>query len=240
MAQITTRSAPKRSKLLLIIGFILLLASLPFILIGKHMLETEQRYEKEGVIVSGVVLNRTTETTRDRKSTSTSYYLAYKFSVKNGEELQGKGTVSEKRWSSIRENDSIEVQYLASDPSKNRVAQESEFVAGWVFIGFGGLTALIAIFVLWFDIKKRRIVKWLAQNGLATEATVTEVAPGNLTINNVQQWRIQYSFKDFRGREFEGRSEHMAPQIANAWKKGDKGKVRYDKQNPATHMWVQE
>ncbi len=229
---------PKRSKIFFIIGFFLLFFSAIFILVGYNMLAKEGRYKNGSAVVTGTVLNKTAETKHDKEGSSTYYYVSYDFSTKDGEHLQGKSMVSNERWQALEENKPLEVQYLVSDHTVNRVNQESELTTGYVFSGIGALVLLLGFLFIRYEIKTRRKIKFLLQHGLTADATVTAVGPGNLSINDVQQWRIKYSFTDYKGRKVSGRTEHMAPDLASCWHCGEKGKVRYDKQNSQIHMWV--
>ena len=78
----------------------------------------------------------------------------------------------------------------------------------------------------------------LVREGTNVDGSVSAVFPGNLWINNVQQWRIRYSFSDMRGKEHSGESDHMPRQQAEAWKAGDRARILYDRERPDLNFWV--
>ena len=56
--------------------------------------------------------------------------------------------------------------------------------------------------------------------------------------NRVPQWIIRYRYNDHRGRTYEGKSPYLSPQDVNAWKEGDTGKIKYDRERSDKSLWV--
>jgi len=232
--------APKRSKFLLLFGSIWLICGLPFFFLGVHLVKVEKRYEAEALTVPGIVQGKRMEERRDsdNKGTTKTYYVSYKFSTKEGRSIESEGSVDSDAWQGLAEGAEIQIQYLPSDDTQNRVASEPSIIAGVLVAAMGLICMLLGGGCIFFDLKKRALLRRLLRDGELGEATILTVGPGNLTINNVQQWRIHYSFKDRMGKEIRGKSEHMPPEEAHNWNEGDKGKVRFDRSNPQINMWV--
>jgi hypothetical protein len=77
----------------------------------------------------------------------------------------------------------------------------------------------------------------LLKHGAIATATVLDVAPGSVRINGVPQWKLRYRYADSRGQPHEG-SRSLSPSEAQDWQPGQTGKVRYDAQNPRSHVWT--
>jgi hypothetical protein len=76
--------------------------------------------------------------------------------------------------------------------------------------------------------------------GTAADATVAAVEETNFKVNRRPMWVVRYQYRDLSGRTHEGRSEYMAAEKANAWKKGDGVRVRFDPAKPELSVWIEE
>ena len=233
------------SKFALIFGAIWLVLSVPFILAGVHMLNMEQRYESEGVAVSGSVDSKRIEERRERDRDTKqdritkSYYVKYKFPVPGNDQVfEGEDTVESNVWEGLSTDSPIQIQYLRTEPSSNRVAHEPQRFGGIMFCLFGTLSLMIGIFSIGYVFKKKKLIKNLMQNGMLIDGVISKVYASTLTINNERQWRFDYTYKDLKGGQYTGRSDYMSPEAATAYKTGMKGRVRYDQNKPQKSIWV--
>ena len=233
-------TAPKRGKVLILAGIFLLIFGSIFGLVGNSLINSERAYENDGTTVPGTVVGKNIETRRDsdNKGTSTYYYLKYKFTPEGASEIEGSGSVDSTLYEQKSPGDHISVQYLRHDPGSNRIAQKPSFVIGYVFLAIGVLLGGCGVATLLYDIKMRRLYSRLNRDGMMVEGTVTSVEPGSLTINNVTQWRVSYTFRDMKGQEISGKTPHMDPDTAMQWESGDKGKVKYDRNNSSLNIWL--
>lgn len=229
---------------MLIFGLGWMLASLPFGLVGRHMLKTEGRFEKESVTVPGVVVNKRVEETstydqdtKRRKRTET-FWVHFKFQTADGRALESKDSVGREAFEELKSGAPVEVQYLKDAPQTNRLARQATFVAGYAFLAFNALAVAIGAVSLFFFFGGKKETNRLMQYGVSTEGTVTKVGPGSVTVNHVPQWQISYIYKDVRGREWKGTTKHMPPDRAMVWVAGDKGPVKYDPGKPQKSLWV--
>lgn len=231
---------PKRSTMLIWIGLILVLFSLPFAGVGWVTIRDEQAYTLNGVVAPGTVLEKYIKESwdSDHKSKSKSYIVKYRFTPEGAAAIESSSSVSSGVYAETETGDDIEIQYLSDNTQKNRVAGASELGFGIAFSCVGGLIFIAGALVLRHEIKKRLLNSRLNRNGILVEALIKEVEPGNLYINDVRQWRVAYSYKDMRGQQHDGLSDHFSPQIAETFTPGAKGKVRYDKDDSAVHVFV--
>ncbi|HMO18994.1 MAG TPA: DUF3592 domain-containing protein [Oligoflexia bacterium] len=235
---------PKRSKILFVVGGFLILFSLVFISVGYFSLKNESEYAANGETVDGTVLSRTveerwsTDSSTKRQTKTTYYNISYNFIAPDGREIESTSGVSRSVYESAQEGAPITIQYLKQDPDTNRVYQEPDYIFGSAFCAFGLLTILAGLGTLWFEIKTRAFTARLMRDGVRVDAVVESVAPGNLSINNVQQWQIEYSYTDLKGVKRICKSSHVPPQVAGEWNPGDKGAIRYDKDNSEKSIWI--
>lgn len=104
-------------------------------------------------------------------------------------------------------------------------------VVGAAMLGAGGYLASR-------DWKKLQADWRLLQDGAVSEATVTAVEQTNFAINRIKQWRISYSYTDAAGRSHQGRSYYLRPEDASDWQAGDKGRIRFDSNDPGRSVWA--
>jgi len=242
--QVKIKGPQKRGSFLIIFGLLWLVFAVPFLLFGLYMIRTEQRFAKEGITVAGTLTNKTVEENREKDRETKkiritkSYYAHYSFATKEGVQIQAKDSVDKEVWDGLSDKSPIQIQYLPDSPNSNRVARESSIIGGVLLGAFGVLALIIGVYSLGYDIKKRLYAKRLINNGFLTDGTILRVRMGELTINDITQYLVDYSYRDQRGGVFEGRSEHMTPEEASAWKEGDKCKVRFDRDQPSKSIWL--
>lgn len=193
----------------------------------------ELRYGRDGIIVDGAVVSKQKRATSREKD-----MVRYRFETPWGEEIESQSTVGSTAWESLRERGPIRVQYLLSNPGTNRPAGEGGWGEPILLVLFGGVFAVIGGLMFRSGFAGYRRDQRLRREGVASEATVAAVMPGNLTINRVTQYVITFSFTDPQGRTWEGRSGEMPPEEAWVWRSGDKGQILFNPKNPAESIWI--
>lgn len=232
-------------------GGIWLVGGLPFLIIGIYIgVQTWQQSEqlkREGQMTTGMVLtkSRTTSTSRSfstgSRTTSTTYRVGYSFKAPGGNVVKGEEEISSRIWERLEERGPIRVTFLPSRPDIHRLEGQG---AGWmlpiIFTILGSLFASVGGFIFFKALAGiwRELHLGDRGKGMTVEGTVLEVAATNLTINEVPQWVIRYSYRDHKGKEHKAKSPHMSPEEAEAWKGGDKGTVRYDFRSPRKSVWL--
>jgi hypothetical protein len=226
----------------LIFGGIWLVVGIPFLIGGIAMWQHEERFAAEAVTTEGKVLTRDIRTARSSSSsgssTSTEYWVSYRFQVPDGTRYESSSKVDVHTWEGLREQGPVTVSYLTSDPATNRVAGEPDWVGPGIMAGLGGFFSLAGGTIVLVSLGKRLSRGRLLRSGMSAEATITAVEETSFSINRVPQWIIRYRYNDHRGRTYEDKSPYLSPQDANNWKEGDTGKVKYDREKSNKSLWI--
>lgn len=227
----------------LIFGAIWLVVGIPITVAGYFMWQSEQRFANEAVTIEGTVLTRDIRTARRHSSsggssTSTEYWVSYRFQASDGIRYEGSSKVDVHVWEGLQEQGPVTVSYLTSDPATNRVAGEPDRVGAAIMAGLGGFFSLAGGTIVLVSLGKRLSRARLLRDGMSAEATITTVEETSFSINRVPQWIIRYRYNDHRGRTYEDKSSYLSPQEANNWKEGDTGKVKYDREKSNKSLWI--
>lgn len=226
----------------LIFGGIWLVAGIGVLVGGIAMWQHEERFAAEAVTTEGKVLTRDIRTARSSSSsgssTSTEYWVRYRFQAPDGIRYEGGSKVDVHVWEGLQEQGPVTVSYLASDPTTNRVAGETDWVGPGIMIGLGGIFSLAGGTIVFVSLGKHMSRARLLRNGMSADGIITAVEVTNFSINRVPQWIIRYRYNDHRGRTYEDKSPYLSPQDANNWKEGDTGKVKYDREKSNKSLWI--
>ena len=217
-------------------GTVFLTIGIGAILVAGAHTYGELRYRRHGVTVEGTVLAKDIRRATGEKGTS--FEIRYRFTTREGQEIEGRAVVSLQRWEALRERSPVRVEYLPYAPTSNRLAGQGGFGELVVEVLFGSLFGAIGGLMFRKGYRRLRVERRLLQVGVMTEATVASVTTGDLTINRQPLWVVHYRYPDPAGRTHEGRSGYMSLDEAQAWKPGDTGRVRFDPQNPADSIWI--
>lgn len=93
----------------------------------------EWRFKAGSQIVQGIALSKWIS----RSSRSTSNFVQYRFTTREGQRLEGKDSVLPKTWRAIREGGPVAVEYIPGSPDTNRVAGQTGPVSFYLVIGMG-------------------------------------------------------------------------------------------------------
>jgi hypothetical protein len=226
----------------LIFGGIWLVVGIPFLIGGIAMWQHEERFAREAVTTEGKVLTRDIRTAHrsssSGSSTSTEYWVGYRFQAPDGTHYEGSSKVDVHVWEGLLEQGPVTVSYLTSDPATNRVAGEPDRVGPGIMAGLGGFFSLAGGTIVLVSLGKRLSRGRLLRSGMSAEATITAVEETSFSINRVPQWIIRYRYNDHRGRTYEDKSPYLSPQDVNNWKEGDTGKVKYDREKSNKSLWI--
>lgn len=227
----------------LVFGGIWLVVGIPIAIGGYFMWQSEQRFAADAVSAEGKVLTRDIRTARSSSSsggssTSTEYWVSYRFQPSKGTPLEGSSKVDVHVWERLQERGPVTVSYLPYDPTSNRVAGSPDWVGPAIMAGLGGVFALAGGTIVVISLGKRLSRGRLLRDGMSADGVITAVEPTNFSINRVPQWIIRYRYNDHRGRTHEGKSSYLSPQEANNWKEGDTGKVKYNREKSDKSLWI--
>ncbi len=226
----------------LIFGGIWLVAGIGVLIGGIAMWQHEERFAAAAVTTEGKLLTRDIRTAHrsnsSGSSTSTEYWVSYRFHTPDGITREGDGKVDVHLWEQLQEQGPVAIQYLPDDPGTNRVAGEPDRIGPAIMAGLGGFFSLAGGAIFLFSLGKRLSRGRLLRDGMSAEATVTAVEETSFSINRVPQWVVRYRYNDHRGRTYEGKSSYLLPQEANDWKEGDTGKIKYDRERSDKSLWI--
>jgi hypothetical protein len=227
----------------MIFGGIWLVVGIPFAIAGIVMWQEEQRFANEAVTTGGLVLTRKVVTKRSSSgssgsSTSTEYWVSYRFQPPGGITHEGSSKADKHVWNGLQEQGPVTVAYLPNDPTNNRVAGDPDWFGAGLMAGLGGFFSLAGGGIVLFSLGKRLSHGRLLRAGMSADASVIAVESTNFSINRVPQWIVRYRYNDHRGRTHEGKSPYLSPQDANEWKEGDTGKVKYGREKSDKSLWI--
>jgi hypothetical protein len=227
-----------RSSVLLWAGTVFSIVGLVFLMTGIQEAVTERAYRTDGLAVEATVLDKSIERAKRGENTRTRYLVAYRFTSSEGDEMESSAEVSVDEWERLEKGQRFPVTYLPAAPESNRLQGGEKGMEIYLFLGMGGLFALIGGGMAYFDLRVIVRTLRLVQHGLPTQGTVTRVGPTSTSINRVTQWRLWYSYRDHLGREQQGASHLLSPVEASVWHEGDTGVVRFDRARPNDSVWI--
>jgi len=78
------------------------------------------------------------------------YRVTYRFTSTDGRTVQDGQTIGVDAWEAFTEQGPVAIEYMASDPGRNRVAGTDGWVLAWLMLAFGGaLSAVGGTLFLW-------------------------------------------------------------------------------------------
>lgn len=199
-------------KWLTIIGIIFALVAVVSLLVVVHAMSVERRFEKEAVKTTATITEKNTYTTTEEdtetrhRQTERHYRVFYTFAASDGRDVQGKAELRKQRWESLGPGDTIQIEYLPSDPGKNRPieARPGKLVALFILLP----VVFLAVSVILLLIVGRRASKHgrLLSQGTLTEGRVEEkIERQDITINNRHPYTIRYVFDSPAGESHAGK-----------------------------------
>lgn len=224
-------------------GGTFLLFGLSFFIIGITLFYNDWRFAQEARPAQGIVLTKEFSISRGSSSTGsgtptqTKHYAAtYRFTAE-GKPFEGRDELSYDEWQQLVEREPVEVLYRPGRPTSSHLAAHNTWFLDTLFtlLGFG-LAALGGTFFV-RAVRNARLEWRLRRNGVSTQGTVTELRARNLRINNVQQWRLDYEYRDFQERRH-SKTITIPGDEAQLWKVGDAGGVLYDSAQPTEAVWL--
>jgi hypothetical protein len=189
-------------KWLTMIGLIFALVAVGSFFVVLHAISVEQRFEKEAQEATAKIEKKDTYTTTEEDTESghthivKHYRVFYTFGIPDGRSIEGKGELRRKRWESLSPGDSIQIEYLPSEPNRNRPieARSGKLVRLMILLP----AVFLAVSGVMLAIVGRRASKHgrLLSQGTLTEGTIEEkVERRDITINNRHPYTVRYVFE---------------------------------------------
>ena len=92
----------------------------------------------------------------------------------------------------LREQEPVQIQYVPSDPSTNRVAGEESWGIAYAFPGIGIVAAAIGAVLLVRSLRSSKRKARIWAEGATADATVSAVEETNVRVNRRQMWIVRY------------------------------------------------
>jgi hypothetical protein len=112
----------------------------------------EGYYEKGGVRVQGIVLQKTysrgTRSTGRSQGTSSKHSISYRFTTKDGRTVEGRYDVLPGTWQSLKEGGPLVVEYLSDSPATNRIPDQRARSGTWRIMALALLVASAGLFII--------------------------------------------------------------------------------------------
>jgi hypothetical protein len=214
----------------LVVGLILVYA-------GIQDAAREQAYQEQGKLVEAVVVDKTIQRASREGNTSTRYEIAYRFTAPDGRAVEGLDKVEVEEWEALKPGSPFKITYLPGAPETSRAAGSGGMAAPYLMAGFGGLLALIGGGLFGWTATRLLRERRLLREGMKAEGKVLAIRGTNVSVNNVQQWEVRYSYRDIFGRSHEGTSGSLPPAEASSVEIGDTITIRYDRERPEVSVW---
>lgn len=227
-----------RRSVLLWVGTLFLILGLAFLTIGVRAFLENHAYKTQGLDVQAVVLDKTLVRANRQNNARTQYLVTYRFTSANGEEIDGIADVPIEEWERLEPGQTFPVTYLPDKVDSSRPPGGNEWIAALVFSIIGGVFTLLGSGPAFFDARDLVRAARVLRHGLVTDGTVPRASPISTSINRVRQWQIHYRYRDHFGRTQEGASPLVSPEEGSAWKEGDRGTVRFDRERPQNSVWI--
>lgn len=227
-----------RRSVLLWIGTLFLILGLVFLTIGVHTSLEVLAYDLRGLEVQAVVFDKTLVRANHQDNARTQYLVTYRFTSANGEERDGTADLPGEEWERLELGQTFPVTYLPDKADSSRIPSGDEWIAALVFSIIGGVFTLLGAGLAWVDVRTLVRATRVLRHGLLTEGTVLRTEPTGTSSNRVAQWQIRYRYRDQMSRTQEAVSHLVSPAEAAAWKEGDRGTVRFDRERPEISVWV--
>ncbi|HUQ93260.1 MAG TPA: DUF3592 domain-containing protein [Bryobacteraceae bacterium] len=217
-------------------GLIWFVVGCGLILGGVVSYRTERTFRRESAAAQGTVRSKSIQKAVRGGNSRTVYEILYSFPLE-GQTYEKRAEVSVERWEALTEGGPITVKYLPDDVLGNRIDDqtvESAMVAAVLGLIFGGIGGGLFLYSVRRTLREFR----LRQGGISAEATVLKTRASNVTVNDVPQWEIHYSYRDAAGHEHQAKSDPLPPGQVRGRREGSRGYVRYDPRRPEESIWI--
>ena len=222
------------------LGTVLGVLGMVFAMIGVRNAYTERQYYAQGLSVAATMTDKSIERAKRGENSRTRYLVSYRFTLSDGQAMESSAEVPVEAWERLEAGQTFPVTYLPDAPGSSRVQGRGEdaWIAVYVFLAIGTVFTLLDGGLAYSDLYLILRTIRVSRHGLPTEGTMVAVRPTGTSVNRVPQWRLSYRYRDHLGQTQEGASHLLSPEEASAWKAGDRGTVRFDRERPEISVWM--
>lgn len=229
-------------KFWLLFGGIWSVVGIPFLLFGVitlwHAYRIDNRLDREGITVQGVVLAKEVRQTDD---SSDSYLVEFRFQRPDHALQTRQIALQQEAWERYQEQDLIPITFLPGDPGTLRVpGQATDNLLGLIFIGVGGGFGSAGVAIVGYALRRWLRRRRLVNEGIPVKGEVTAVHDAHIAINDEPMWKIRYAYTDRAGRQHTGESGLLPHAAAREWQAGDPCGCLYDPHRPEVSLFLGE
>jgi Protein of unknown function (DUF3592) len=216
------------------VAAVLSLFALLFLSAGKSIYDGNVQFEDGSLQTSGTVVARLVDEAHGAHpgDINSNHRLQYRFTDNDGNQFEGTMYVSLELYERSLPGETVSVIYLPHDPRTNRLYLENDHLNGLIFLVIGGLMMLAGIFFAYTFILAYILYRRLRRDGIVTEGTIAGIISTNVTLRDVPQVRVAFSFRSSEGRSLTGVSDYIPGEPPPPFKSGDKVRVRYLRSHP--------
>ena len=197
----------------------------------------EEKFSKDGSVVIGTIVakNYFSAQTTTVSSRSESFVVSYKFSLDSISTQSGNSSVGRSIYDSVKTGDELKVEYLATDPTINRVLGTSRHYVSTVALAsyaFGIFLTLLGLALLIFAIHRALRQSRLWNRGVEITARVTKFVCENPVGTENKTYHIIYNYDGSDGETITGKSQSHSRGWFSRTDEGDAIDIVTDPNNP--------
>jgi hypothetical protein len=220
------------------VGTIFVLAGMGGAVSGIADWRAARRFEREAVTAQATIVVKSLETANREENTSTRYLVGYRFAASDGSMIEQTEQLPYDDWELLAEGSTLPVRYVPGEPGTARTRPMEPWWIPPLVTSATTLFAIVGALIAATGWRRALMIWRLHRGGSSAVGTIVEVAPTNVRINRVPQWRLRYEFSDTVGRSIQAESGLLGPGEAAEWQVGDRGNVLYDGERPNDSLWV--
>lgn len=213
-----------------------------FFLFHVHQeISNEIKFANLGRITSGTVEAKREDT--EVLDGRTHYFLvvSYVFDPLTSLPQKGEGDVDEARFDALEPGDKIDIQFVAGEPTLNRIAGGPTFWSVFGIVGaMAGLFLIIGLSLSIMAIRRARRQSRLWSHGVAHKARIVKFTCLNPQAKEDQHFQIEYEYDAGNGEKLTGKSQPHGRSWFGRIGEGEEIDIVLDPKNPGFSEWRKE
>lgn len=201
----------------------------------------EIKFTSFGRITSGTVEAKRVDTEVQDGMTHSYTVISYVFDPLTSLPQKGEGDVDEARFDALKPGDKIDIQFVAGEPTLNRIAGGPTF---WSVFGIvGAMTGLFLITGLSLSIvaiRRARRQTRLWSRGVAHKARIVKFTCLNPQAKEDQHYQVEYEYDIGNGEKLTGKSQPHGRSWFGRIGEGEEIDIAVDPKNPGSSEWRKE
>ena len=231
----------KKSISLLIMGAIFAAGGTFMVVMLVAEIVEDNQFSKTGRVSIGTVQAKRIETENTKQGVSYFFIVSYVFNPPTMSTQSGEDNVEEAIYDTLKPGDEIEVEYLAQDPTRHRLAPEAWGWLIYLLVLFASLFILIGLLLLVPAIRRAARQSRLWDQGSAHKARVVDMPCINPQKEyKDRQYQIVYEYEAPGGAMLRGKSQFHSRGWFGRVAEGDEIDIVVNTKRPAESEWRRE